>query len=90
MAAAGGAFQLVLVSSDRNVEDFAKMLGAPRAAPGLPRLAATCVTPLTHRPLALCRLAVLRRAASLPGALAVPFTDSLKARETALTKQFQV
>jgi len=30
VAAAGGAFQLVLVSSDRNVDGFAKLLGARR------------------------------------------------------------
>jgi hypothetical protein len=30
-----------------------------------------------------------RAAASLPGALALPFADSLKAKEAALSKQFQ-
>jgi hypothetical protein len=32
VAASGGAFQVVLVSSDRNVDAFAKLLGARRCA----------------------------------------------------------
>lgn len=73
VVAAGNAFQPVLVSSDRNVDAFAKLLGASRP-PG----AAGCS----------CSHSIL--AASAPGWLAVPYTDALAAKESALCAQFQV
>jgi hypothetical protein len=41
VAASGGAFQVVLVSSDRNVDAFAKLLGARRDAQRAPAAHAT-------------------------------------------------
>lgn len=86
VAAAGGAFQLVLVSSDRNVDGFAKLLGARRTRVALSR---RCCR-VTYGGVACADATATAPAASLPGALALPYTDSLKAKEEALCKQFQV
>ena len=83
--ALGSSFEVVLVSSDRNVDDFARFLGARR----FPWEVLLSFGSRTHCSSHSHRVR-LQPAGSGPGWLALPFADSLKTREAALSSQYLV